>query len=271
MELYVNYPEMEKLLIPMQLRDFSYHAHLHNCLEFSFCTEGEVLVSVDGSVRSLVANQGIMIPPNSIHSYHTPKTSSYYTILVGLDVLPELSELLNYKQPARLTFETDTLLSSLLSDFYASKQSYFAVKALLYRTSEVLTRDNIFVNRENLANSPCIRIMEYIRENFHRELTLEDIARVTGYNYQYISKLIKKQFGVTFTFLLARYRISYACNLLDQRKESISQIALSSGFGSIRSFNRVFKQILGITPIEYRDEHHHLLPQTVLETQNAEK
>ena len=266
MELYVNYPEMEKVLIPMRLENFSYHAHLHNCLEFSFCTEGEVILNVDGSEISLRKNQGIMIPPNSIHSYKTHNTSQYYTILVGLDVLPELSELLKYKHPARLTFSTDDLLSTLLSDFYASKQSYFAAKALLYLASEALARDNAFLAKGDSSNNPCIRIMEYIRENFQHEVTLDGLARVTGYNYQYISKLVRKQFGMTFTFLLARYRVSYACNLLDKHQDTISQIALASGFGSIRSFNRVFRQILGVTPAEYRNEHRKSPNHTVLTT-----
>ena len=266
MELYVNYPEMEKVLIPMQLENFSYHAHLHNCLEFSFCTEGEVILSVDGSVVPLCKNEGILIPPNSIHSYETPSTSRYYTILVGLDVLPELSLLLDCKHPVRLTFSVDPILSGLLSDFYASGQSYFAAKALLYRASEALTEGNEFIGGPAPSNKPCIGIMEHIRENFQHELTLEDVARVTGYNYQYISKLVRKQFGVTFTFLLARYRISYACNLLDKQKNTISEIALASGFGSIRSFNRVFRQIVGVTPAEYRREHHSLPRQTVLTT-----
>ena len=252
MELYVNYPEMEKVLIPMELVNFDYHAHLHNCLEFTFCSSGEVLVSVDGSVISLKAGVGIVIPPSSIHSYRTEGTSRYYTILVGLDVLPELSELFSYKKPTRLTFTTDSVTASLLSDFYEDKQSYFKAKALLYRVSEELTKNNTFSPVGNSLNTPCIRIMEYIRENFRHELTLDSIARITGYNYQYLSKLVRKHFGVTFTFLLARYRVSYACNLLEREKDTVSEIALSSGFGSIRSFNRVFRQIVGQTPAEYR-------------------
>lgn len=266
MELYVNYPETEKVLIPIELENFNYHAHLHNCLEFTFCIDGEVLVSVDGSVIPLQKNQGIAIPPNSIHSYTTPNTSRYDTILVGLDVLPELSELLNYKQPERLTFLIDPVLSSLLLDFYASKESHFAAKALLYRASEALMTDNVLVAKGDRVNNPCTKIMEYIRENFKHELTLESIAKITGYNYQYISKLVRKQFGVNFTSLLARYRVSYACNLLDQQKNTISEIALASGFGSIRSFNRVFREIVGLTPAEYRKEHRNLPSQTVLAT-----
>ena len=242
----------------MQLENYSYYAHLHNCLEFAFCTDGEVLLSVDGEVIPLRKSCGIAIPPNSIHSYDTPSASRYYAILVGLDVLPELSELLSCKQPARLTFFLDSVLENLLSDFYGSGHSYFAAKALLYRACEALVKGNTFAAKGNSANNPCIRIMEYIRKNFQHELTLDDVAKATGYNYQYISKLVHKHFGVTFTFLLARYRISYACNLLDKSNYTVSQIALASGFGSIRSFNRVFHQILGMTPAEYRKEQNHL-------------
>ena len=59
---------------------------------------------------------------------------------------------------------------------------------------------------------------------------------------------------------------SYACNLLDKHQDTISQIALASGFGSIRSFNRVFRQILGVTPAEYRNEHRKSPNHTVLTT-----
>ena len=255
MELYVNYPETEKLLIPLELENFSYHAHLHNCLEFSFCTDGEVTVSVDGRAVLLEKNLGILIPPNSIHSYLTEKNSRYCTILVGLDVLPELSELLRCKTPLRLTFPVDEISERLLSDFFAYGQSHFSAKALLYRASEALVNDNTFTGKENLESNPCIRIMEYIRENFQHELSLDSLAKVTGYNYQYLSKLVRKHFGVTFSSLLARYRISYACNLLDKRENTISEIALASGFGCIRSFNRVFMQIIGSTPAEYRKKH----------------
>lgn len=54
-----------------------------------------------------------------------------------------------------------------------------------------------------------------------------------------------------FTTLLARYRIAYACNLLDKASCSMSQAALTAGFGSVRSFNRVFRALTGTTPTAY--------------------
>ncbi len=251
MELYVNYPETEKMLHRMRLTDFSYHAHLHNCLEFSFCREGQVQVTVDGRVVALGENQGIVIPPNSIHSYETPEHSLFDTLLVGLDVLPELSRLLHRKTPEQLWFSMDGTTGQLLSECFSAEQSYFAAKALLYKVCDRFTAENRFTPRQSSGSSPCVKIMEHIRGNFRQELTLQSVADATGYSYHYISRMVRKNFGVTFTQLLAQYRIAYACNLLEGGDNSISQVALAVGFGSIRSFNRVFRQLTGMTPAEY--------------------
>ena len=157
MELYVNYPETKKLLIPMQLENFSYHAHLHNCLEFSFCTEGEVLVSVDGNVIRLGEKCGILIPPNSIHSYLTEKTSEYYTILVGLDVLPELSEI---KLPERERFSACGYAARLLSLFAlgsaAPRDAFSAAMHRLKTDADIRTLGERALELVG-AHTPCDR------------------------------------------------------------------------------------------------------------------
>ena len=88
---YVNYPESELLLQPMYNVDFSYPAHLHGCMEVTFCVEGAVEVTLDGCCLGVKAGEGILIPPNMVHSYHTPDTSSYYTILFSRDLLPDFA------------------------------------------------------------------------------------------------------------------------------------------------------------------------------------
>ena len=252
MEVYFNYPETDHLLIPMQNRDFSYHAHLHNCLEFSFCTEGEVLVTVDSVSFRLTANTGIVIPQNCIHRYETQGHSQFTTFLVGLDVLRDFSQTLSHKMPQRLTFPMDALCLQLLARGFASPNQDYAAKALLYRVCDVFTAENTFTERENTQQQLCVRILERIRKDFQQDLTLQDVAMETGYSYHYISKLVGQSFGIPFTRLLARYRIAYACNLLDKTACSISHAALASGFGSVRSFNRVFRQLTGTTPMAYR-------------------
>ena len=251
MHWYVNYPESETLFIPMYNVDFSYPAHLHGCLELNFCTNGMVEVSVGGQAFPVEAGNGILIPPNTVHSYCTPSSSEFYTILFSRDVLPDFSVLFSRKCPGHYTFPIDEGLMGQLLAYYGSERTLFGGKSLLYRAAEAFLRDNDFFDIENADADLTLRIAAYIQDELCNPITLQDLADHLGYSYYYISKRIHEAFGVPFTTLLAQYRIARAKLLLDGGQHSISQAALDSGFGSIRTFNRVFFQITGMTPTQY--------------------
>ena len=98
------------------------------------------------------------------------------------------------------------------------------------------------------------RILSYIQDNLSSEITLQDVADHLGYSYFYISKRIAQGMNVPFTTLLSQYRVAKAKLLLDSGKYTISQAALASGFGSIRTFNRIFHTMTGMTPSQYLAE-----------------
>ena len=248
---YVNYPESETLFVPMHNIDFSYPAHIHGCLEVSFCVRGQLQVSAGGRNWVLDAGSGILIPPNTVHSYNTPKTSEFYTILFSRDVLPDFSSLFSHKQPQRYTFPIDGPLLRQLTEYYGSERTLFGGKALLYRTAEAFLRDNRFLDMDAADTELTSRIASYIQDELCNCITLQDMADHLGYSYFYISKRIRQAFGVPFTTLLSQYRIAKAKNLLTSGSYSISQAALASGFGSIRTFNRVFFRLTGMTPSQY--------------------
>lgn len=248
---YVNYPESETMLTPMHNVDFSYPAHLHSCLEISFCVGGEVEVTVNGQCQNLCAGWGIVIPPNTVHSYHTEEASRYYTILFSRNLLPDFSALFSHKVPRSYLFALDEQLNRQLLEFYSSRQTLFGGKSLLYRAAEAFLRNNAFSDADSQDDDLTKQLASYIQDNLCSEITLQDVADHLGYSYFYISKRIRQVFGVPFTTLLAQYRIARVKMLLDSGNCSISQAALSSGFGSIRSFNRIFRDLTGLTPSQY--------------------
>lgn len=247
---YVNYPESETLFTPMHNLDFSYPAHLHGCLEVSFCVRGQVEVSIAGQCQHVPAGWGILIPPNTVHSYHTPDTSEYYTVLFSRNLMPDFASLFSHKVPQSFLFALDANLYRQLLEFYHSEQTLFGGKSLLYRTAEAFLRGNTF-QEAGSSDELAMQIISYIQDNLCNEISLQDVAKHLGYSYFYISKRIRQVFGVPFTTLLAQYRVAGAKMLLDSGDCSISQAALASGFGSIRTFNRVFYHLTGQTPSQY--------------------
>lgn len=251
MHWYVNYPESELLFQPMYNVDFSYPAHLHGCFEISFCVSGEVTVFLAGQDHKICAGQGILILPNMVHSYHTKDSSAYYTILFSRSLLPDFSALLSHKRPTHYHFAVDRQLNRQILEFYGSQRTLFGGKSLLYRAVEAFLRDNPLLDADIGDDDLTARILAYIQDNLCAELTLQDVADHLGYSYFYISKRIRQGMGMPFTDLLAQFRIARAKMLLDSGKYTISQAALASGFGSIRTFNRVFHDLTGLTPSQY--------------------
>ncbi len=97
------------------------------------------------------------------------------------------------------------------------------------------------------------RAQEYIRQNFRRDLALEEVARTVGISPYYFSKLFKEEAGVNFTEYLTEIRIETAKRLLSDRELSIKQVCMDSGYANPNYFSRIFKKWVGITPTEFRD------------------
>jgi len=95
-------------------------------------------------------------------------------------------------------------------------------------------------------------ICSYIIENCQNAMTLDDIALLAGFSRFYFSKLFKQYTGQTFSDYLTQTRIKRSESLLADPRISISDAGLSSGFGSLVSFNRAFRQVKEMTPSQFR-------------------
>lgn len=234
------------------VKDLTYHAHLHHSFEFIFCLEGEITVTVNSIPYLLQMNHGVLIPSNLIHSCKTENSSELYVLQVGKGLLRDIAELFAQQQPQRYSFAVDPLLRQLILEYFASPdRTVFGAKTILYRTFDSFLRHNTFSPAENTDSNAAVRLLEYIQDNFQEPITLKSAAQHIDYDYFYVSKLLSKTLGASFTHLLCECRIAYAKELLKGREHSISQIALLCGFGSIRSFNRAFAQITGTTPTRF--------------------
>ena len=123
--------------------------------------------------------------------------------------------------------------------------------------AEAFLRGNSFRSAPEADADLTRKIITYIRDNLCREITLGDLADSLGYSYFYVSKRIGQVFGVPFTTLLAQYRVARVKMLLGTGRYTVSQAALESGFGSIRSFNRIFLELTGATPSQYLASSSH--------------
>lgn len=94
---------------------------------------------------------------------------------------------------------------------------------------------------------------EYIKKNYSRDLTLDEVSKEVHVSPYYFSKLFKDETGENFVEYLAKVRIAQAKRMLMDSSISIKQICLTVGYGDPSYFSRIFKKYEGVTPSEFRD------------------
>ena len=94
--------------------------------------------------------------------------------------------------------------------------------------------------------------MAIVRERYAEELSLSDVADMLGLSAGYLSALFTRALGVGFKEYLRTVRIRHAMQLLAASEDSVTAIAMASGFGSFSNFERTFAKTCGVTPREYR-------------------
>jgi AraC-like DNA-binding protein len=94
--------------------------------------------------------------------------------------------------------------------------------------------------------------LEYVEKHYTESISLETVARASGFARTYFSELFKELQGTTFQRYLVGLRIERAKKLLTGTDLSVTRVAELSGHGSAAYLCRVFKRIVGATPLEYR-------------------
>jgi len=93
---------------------------------------------------------------------------------------------------------------------------------------------------------------DYIKRNYAKRFTLDDMASLCNISSSYFSKLFNKITGESFSGYINIVRVERACELLERTDTPITVIALDLGFEDNSYFDKVFKRITGVTPSFYK-------------------
>jgi AraC-like DNA-binding protein len=110
----------------------------------------------------------------------------------------------------------------------------------------------ILYNRDNKNADLIDSILTYIKENYRRDLSLNQLADDVYMSVPYLSKIFKDYTHETFTEYLTSVRIEASKELLNNTNLKIIDISQDVGYTSVQSYIRAFKKITNMTPSEYR-------------------
>lgn len=123
----------------------------------------------------------------------------------------------------------------------------------------ILNAKGFILEAELQDNNRINIIFNFVKEEFHRQITLEEIAILVSMTEQSFCRYFKKITGKTFIQFVNEYRLVHAAKLLHEKQISILDVCFDSGFNNFSHFNRLFKKYTGKTPSTYRNELKYLI------------
>lgn len=234
-----------------------YGHHFHKNFELIYVIKGTASVQVDEKTKIINEGEFVFIFPNQIHSISAPDTSRVWIAVFSRDYISEFASKTSGKVSADLTFtcsedETEYLLKTLMTK--TQKTDIYSLKSCLYMVCSRFLKECTLVDKPNIKDDLAHTIIKYLEENFKNDITLMDISKEFGYEYHYLSRCFKNIFHIPFKSFLNLYRFDYAMYLLLKTDKNMTEIAIESGFGSLRNFNRIYKKFSDKTPMEVRKQ-----------------
>lgn len=250
----------------------AFEEHRHADIEFNYCLHGEFDMIVDKNSHCIHAGELVLINPMVSHSIlpTEQKDSRILSATLGASFLRKYFSLFS-KNQFRSTVcvlspsnEAHQKLRNLLDESARLSEAKDAMTELmlmgvLYQIcacliSEIEIKEPLEASGKDLRMVENIeKALEMIHYRYAEPLTVEDAAKATGYGKSNFCKIFKDIVGDTFHNLLNRQRVESAFGFLSETVLPISEIAQEVGFSDSKTFCRVFKSIMGMTPGEYRN------------------
>lgn len=123
---------------------------------------------------------------------------------------------------------------------------------------ELLASPEFSLHMTNSEEQRLNRIIEFVSSNYTNPLTLDNISKEAAMTPNSLCRFFKSRTNKTIFQFLNEFRVGKACELLINGDKSISVICFETGFTSITSFNRVFKELKSVTPRDFKRKYQAL-------------
>ena len=234
----------------------SFPLHMHRCYEMVLMLEGDMTIQIDGEEYAVTKGDLILIKPHRAHSYKTEEGKQSLCLLCVFsgDLISAINEpLARYRLNTPVLHGVPACYRELFLHMKDSKDMP-TVKGFLYLFCALFYHQ---LNHEVEDTLPKESghwqdMLMYIESNMDKPCTLHELAGKLKYNESYLSRIFVKNVGIPFSEYVREVKINKACYLLRNTADSIHDISVKCGFANQTSFNRCFRQIMGMSPNRYR-------------------
>ncbi len=263
----------QNMLINVVFNEYHDHrggidSHWHERVEILLITEGSIQVICDSQIINAKAGEFVFINPNQLHStLIDDNEASFYCITIDMNFFISINldlcdknmlqlqngevQITNHIQDPEIY---DLLLKMI--EQKNTKENYYEsmIRGYLTLCMGKLLQNHHLQTREPVIDNLVAEIIAYIATHYQENLSSKQLAEHFGFSLSYFCRYFKKETGVTLIDYINSVRLNKACILLQGDHYSIAEVSTKVGYTSINYFNSKFKEVVGITPLQFKKE-----------------
>ena len=242
--------------------------HFHKNLEILYVLDGAAEIQIETEKYELKKGEFLLVNANKRHSL---AETDGELLIAGFRI--NFTKLAEYLGTNQILFWCNSgadkneayeplkqVLNRILNRFYDRENEgalylnsiYYEALYLLTSYFRIKADDSRLKGKGAPDNSRVFEIQNYVQANYQKQISLNDLAKKLYLSNAYLSKYIKKRFGLSFLEYVNNIRLFHAVDDLLYTEKKITRIALDNGFPTTASFNKAFRDIYNMTPSAYR-------------------
>lgn len=227
---------------------------------FHYVTKGHGTFRVKDKVYTISENEGFMIFPDEISYYEASTDDPWTYYWIGFDgtLCDEIVSScgLSTSQHNLIPKDGGLTRKAFIDLIEFSSLHKDSIGSHLEQMSKLYSVLSTMVNEESykpMTKEDYVqKAIDFIHHNFAFNLSIEEISRYIGIERTYLYRIFNQVMGLSPKEYLIQYQLKQAKAMLAGTDMSITEVALSSGFGSLSMFYKHFKEQCHETPKEFR-------------------
>ncbi len=251
-------------IIPYHITEpYFFPLHLHLDIKLIYMTEGEMIIGYPDAEFLVKPGDFLIIFPYTVHSFKTLTPNVDFTsIICNHMICSDFKETLFNFHPENPIINNKNLPTEIQKYIYELREidtnesnNFLLIKYLLgVIFARALPLFKLNKNTSKFEKDLTVQAVKYVYENFKDDISIDTAAKALNLSRNNIINFFARNINVSFVRYVNSLRIDYAKTQLEATDKSILDIALESGFGTLRTFNRTFKDYTTKTPLQYRNE-----------------
>lgn len=265
-----------------------FNPHIHDLVEIVYVLYGTLEIGIDEELFHMEKGDLAIVFPGKIHHaqcFGDPKTCASLYLLSALSLAGDFAQKLSDAQPsnpvipaAQVDEDTKYALRRLYHEYGMDEKGVRlrqtvkvpslnekAPANVLRETERIVKQSFVqlilarsfprlhLIERPDESQADLVhQIVAYTAAHFREPMTLTSMAEHLYVSPYTISRIFSSVFSTNFNGYLNEMRLDCACGMLHYSDRSVTETCIDSGFESQRTFNRVFREKMHMSPREYR-------------------